>query len=106
MTQKQITKVLGIDLFVEAPFSAQLPKQVGTLQLKHVASRGTTLSGTEADKAMLDVGWLCARYVFTGGSTDAEVNSQILSLIENIGKSYRWSSAIKLYEIDGKPAFT
>lgn len=106
MTQKQITKILGIDLFVEAPFAAQLPKQVGTLTLMHVASRGTVLSGTDSDRAILDVGWLCARYVIAGGATEAEANTQILTLIEAVGKTYRWSSAIKLYEVDGKPAFT
>ena len=106
MSQKQITKVLGVDLFVEALFGAQLPKQVGTLTLKHLASRGTALSGTDADKGILDVGWLCARYVIAGGATDAEASAQILTLIENVGKTLRWSSAIKLYEIDGKPAFT
>lgn len=99
--------ISGVDIFVEAPFSAKLPQQVAGLKLTHVASRGTKLKGAELEKTILDVGWLCARYCFdapvkNGGETD----QAICQLIQNLGATYKWSSLIKLYSENGKPLFS
>jgi hypothetical protein len=97
----------GIDIFVEAPFAAQLPKQVGALKLEHVASRGTKLKGSELEKRILDVHWLCARYVFESNRPlNAETEASILQVIQNVGSQCKWSSVIKLYTLDGKPQYS
>ncbi len=102
--QQNITKVLGVDIFLEAPLSVKLPPQIGAFKLKHVASRGTALGGPSVAE-ILDVGWVCARYLFEkpdNNSNDAEITT----LMTTLGKDYRWSSILKLYEINGSPAFT
>ncbi|MBM3382018.1 MAG: hypothetical protein FJY29_06205 [Betaproteobacteria bacterium] len=97
----------GIDIFVEAPFSVQLPKQIGTMKLEHIASRGTKLKGSELEKRILDVHWLCARYVFEGQRPlNTETEANILQVIQSIGSQYKWSSVIKLYTLDGKPQYS
>ncbi|MEN9529810.1 MAG: hypothetical protein RI932_1683 [Pseudomonadota bacterium] len=97
----------GIDIFVEAPFSALLPKQVGAMKLEHISSRGTKLKGSELEKRILDVNWLCARYVFDGSRPlTSETEASILQVIQTVGSQYKWSSVIKLYTLDGKPQYS
>lgn len=94
----------GIDVFVEAPLAAKLPGEIGTLTLKHVASRGLKLS-PDSSATVLDIGWVCARYVFakpTAGSGDTE----IADLLVKLGRDYRWTSVVKLFDIDGKPSYS
>lgn len=99
--------ISGVDIFVEAPFNAKLPQQVGGLKLTHIASRGTKLKGAELEKTILDVGWLCARYSFDGPvKGGGESDQAICQLIQQIGSSYKWSSLIKLYTENGKPLFS
>ncbi|MEN9826507.1 MAG: hypothetical protein RI953_2252 [Pseudomonadota bacterium] len=99
--------ISGIDIFVEAPFECDLPKQVGSLTLSHISSRGTKLKGAALEKTILDVGWLCARYTFekpVNNSTEAD--SAICNLVQKVGSTFKWSSIIKLYSQDGKPLFS
>ncbi|MFZ9520406.1 MAG: hypothetical protein ACO3A4_08005 [Silvanigrellaceae bacterium] len=105
----QIDKRLisGIDIFVEAPFDCNLPKQVGSLNLVHISSRGTKLKGAALEKTILDVGWLCARYTFENPlNNNADVDAAICNLVQKIGATFKWSSIIKLYSQDGKPLFS
>ena len=108
MTSTQDNRLLaGIDIFVEAPFSAQLPKQIGAMKLEHISSRGTKLQGSELEKRILDVQWLCARYLFDGQRTMTnDTESQIVQVIQQVGAQYKWSSIIKLYTLDGKPQYS
>ncbi|MEY4065277.1 MAG: hypothetical protein RIR26_1485 [Pseudomonadota bacterium] len=100
-------EIAGVDIFIEAPFQAKLPTDIGGLKLAHVASRGTKLKGNELEKRILDVGWLCARYLFdTPHPANSETDAAILRAMETIGASYAWSSAIKLYHLDGHPQFS
>lgn len=97
----------GIDIFIEAPFAASLPKQIGSLKLEHVSSRGTKLKGNELEKRILDVHWLCARYVFPESRPlGHETEASILQVIQDVGSQYKWSSVIKLYTLDGKPQYS
>ncbi|NBO37212.1 hypothetical protein EBU99_01370 [bacterium] len=106
-TQTDNRQLAGIDLFIEAPFAATLPKQVGSLTLDFTASRGTKLKGSDLEKRILDVNWLCARYVFDAARPlNAETESQILKLIGEVGKNFKWSSVIKLFIVDGKPQYS
>ncbi|MCA2959572.1 MAG: hypothetical protein IOD12_04920 [Silvanigrellales bacterium] len=104
---KKISRVAGIDLFVAARFDDELPKTVGAFSLKNVTSRGTSVTAKDTG-AILDVGWVCARYLLaadknmTGGALDTEITK----LISEVGKGREWSSLVKLYEIDGTKAFS
>lgn len=99
--------ISGVDIFVEAPFNPGLPAQIGSLKLAHVASRGTKLKGAELEKTILDVGWLCARYLFDKPvQATSDADQAICQLIQKIGGQYKWSSLIKLYSQDGKPLFS
>ncbi|MEY3902620.1 MAG: hypothetical protein RL189_1926 [Pseudomonadota bacterium] len=99
--------ISGVDIFVEAPFSAGLPAQIGTLKLAHISSRGTKLKGSELEKTILDVGWLCARYVFDAPvKHGTEADAAICQVVQKVGSQYKWSSLIKLYSQDGKPQFS
>ena len=107
MTATDSRQISGIDIFVEAPFGGELPAQAGVLKLAHVSSRGTKLKGAALEKTILDVGWLCARYLFEkplnhGNETDAA----ICLAIQKIGSQFKWSSLIKLYSDDGKPLYS
>jgi hypothetical protein len=108
MTKNHDSRLIsGIDIFVEAPFNAGLPAQIGNLKLSHISSRGTKLKGAELEKTILDVGWLCARYLFDkpvshGNDTD----SAICQVVQKIGSQYKWSSLIKLYSQDDKPLYS
>lgn len=94
------TKFVGVDVFVEAKLNAELPKSISKFSLKSVSSRGLKISGTDA--SILDVGWLCARYSCdTSGGEDA-----VADLLTALSQNYRWTSVVKLFEIDGKPAYT
>ncbi len=108
MTNTNDTRLIsGIDIFVEAPFNAGLPAQIGNLKLSHVASRGTKLKGAELEKTILDVGWLCARYLFeTPVKHSSEIDAAICQAVQKIGAQYKWSSLIKLYSQDGKPMYS
>ena len=108
MTSTQDNRLLaGIDIFVEAPFSAQLPKQIGAMRLEHISSRGTKLKGSDLEKRILDVQWICARYLFDGNHPmTKETDSQIVQVIQQVGAQYKWSSIIKLYTLDGKPQYS
>lgn len=106
-TSTQKRQVAGFDIFIEAPFSAQLPKQLGDFQLECIASRGTKLKGVELEKCILDVNWLCARYMFASPQeVNAGASEKILKATEQIGNKYNWSSLIKLYVADGKPQYS
>lgn len=97
----------GIDIFVEAEFEAQLPKTIGSMKLEHISSRGTKLKGSALEKRILDVQWLCARYVFEGAKPiTGETEESILQVIRQISSQYKWSSVIKLYTLDGKPQYS
>lgn len=99
--------ISGVDIFVEAPFTAGLPAQIGNLKLAHISSRGTKLKGAELEKTILDVGWLCARYVFDAPvKHGAEADAAICQVVQKVGSQYKWSSLIKLYSQDGKPQFS
>jgi hypothetical protein len=105
MSQKAVA-VAGVDLFVEAHFGVDLPLRVGAFALKNISSRGTTVTAKDAG-AILDVGWVCARYLLsdksiTGRALDAEVGR----LLAEVGKEHTWSSLVKLYEFDGTKAYT
>lgn len=108
MTRQNDTRLLsGIDIFIEASFSTELPQKIGTLKLSHTSSRGTKLKGDPLEKDILDVGWICARYLFENPrqqGTDA--NAAICELIEKVGSQHTWSSVIKLYSQDGKALFS
>lgn len=107
MTTPQTRKVAGIDVFIEAPFDAQIPQQSGSLKLDRIASRGTQLKRNEQDKRMLDVHWLCARYLFAEPQdVNAQTSQQILAAVEKLGAQFNWSSLIKLYVADGKPQYS
>jgi hypothetical protein len=105
-SQKKITAVLGVDIFVAAHFSNELPYEAGGLKLSGTYSRGTLITETSS-KTMLDVGWLSARYLFETKKPDsAEIDLSVTKLISEIGKKYRWTSLIKLVELDGTKAFS
>lgn len=97
-------KLSGVDIFVEVKLGTKLPESVGIFNLKHIASRGLKIAAG-SDANILDIGWVCARYTFSNppsGSGDKEIGE----LIATIGKSYNWTSLIKLYDDGGKPAYT
>lgn len=97
----------GIDIFIEAPFSAQLPREIGPLKFEHLSSRGTKLKGVNLEQKILDVHWLCARYLFDNvRPLGEETERYILQAIEQVGSQYKWSSVIKLYSLDGKPQYS
>lgn len=97
----------GVDIFVEASFSESLPQTVGNLRLAHVASRGTKLKGDPLEKNILDVGWLCARYLFdTPAQQASSCDNAICQLIEKISAKHVWSSVVKLYSLDGKALYS
>ena len=103
MSNSNVT-LAGVDVFVEAPLNVQLPPSIGSLNLKHVASRGLKLTPS-ASSSVLDVGWLCARYVFAKPVTGSGDN-EIAELLIALGKDYRWTSAVKLFDVDGKPTYS
>lgn len=100
----QNRKIVGVDLFVEAPLVSQFPERVGELALKHVASRGTVLSRSRQAE-ILDVGWICVRYLFTQ-AVGSRADEAIAQLVQTIGEKHSWSSLIKLYEVDGTNGFS
>jgi hypothetical protein len=105
---KKITRTAGVDLFVAARFGDDLPKQVGAFTLKNVTSRGTAVSAKDAG-AILDVGWVCARYLLgeQGAPTGSALDAEIAKLLAELGKGGReWSSLVKLYEIDGAKSYS
>jgi hypothetical protein len=108
MTNTNDTRLIsGIDIFVEAPFNAGLPAQIGSLKLSHISSRGTKLKGADLEKTILDVGWLCARYVFEKPlNHSSDTDAAICQVVQKIGAQYKWSSLIKLYSQDDKPLFS
>lgn len=103
-TQRQVA---GFDVFIEAPFAVHLPQQLNDFKLECIASRGTKLKGVELEKRILDVHWLCARYMF-GAPQDvnAETSKKIIEAVQQLGQQYNWSSLIKLYVADGKPQYS
>ena len=103
---KNITAVAGIDLFVQARFGEELPKQVGAFALKTITSRGTAVTAKDIG-AILDVGWVCARYLIDDKALrGAALDAQIAGLVAEVGKDREWSSLVKLYEIDGTKAYS
>ncbi|MEY2987494.1 MAG: hypothetical protein RJB13_1015 [Pseudomonadota bacterium] len=106
-TSPQQRQLAGFDVFIEAPFAAQLPKELGDFQLECISSRGTKLKGVELERCILDVHWLCARYTFiTPQDVNSKTSEKILKAVEQIGQQYNWSSLIKLYVADGKPQYS
>lgn len=98
------TTFVGVDVFVEAPLHTEFPKDLAGLSFKHAASRGLKLSGGNS-ASVLDVGWLCVRYSFVkpiSGNGDKEIAEFLLAL----GQKYKWTSLVKLFDIDGKPAYS
>ena len=105
MSQKDM-KILGIDIFVEAPLSTEFPCLVAGMRNSLCTSRGAPINA-ETAKEVLDIGWVCVRYVFEAAAEEsAETNAQIAEVTKIIGEQFRWSSIIKLYEIDGQPMFS
>jgi hypothetical protein len=105
--QNKKREIAGMDIFVEAPFQAKLPTEIGRMKLAHIASRGTKLKGLELEKHILDVNWLCVRYLFDSARpANPETEGELLRVIETIGASYAWSSAIKLYTLDGQAQYS
>jgi hypothetical protein len=105
-SHKTVTAVLGIDVFVAAHFSDKLPEEVDSLKLSGRFSRGTQITDSSS-KTMLDVGWLSARYLFESKKPDSsEIDASVANLILEIGKNFRWTSVVKLVELDGQKAFS
>lgn len=104
---KQISRIAGVDLFVAACFGDELPKTVGAFSLKNVTSRGTTVSAKDSGN-ILDVGWVCARYLLPADSSLAgtALDHEVTKLLGEVGKAREWSSLVKLYEMDGAKAFS
>jgi hypothetical protein len=106
-TSNSQRQVAGFDVFIEAPFTAQIPQQLADFKLECTASRGTKLKGVELEKRILDVHWLCVRYMFpTPQDVNAGTSEKILKAVEQLGQKYNWSSLIKLYVADGKPQYS
>ena len=104
MTKVTNRKIAGVDIFLEAPLTVKLPQTIGALTLKKISSRGTDIT-TSSDTTILDVNWICARYLFSQPSSE-NCDEGIAQLIKKLGESYPWSSLIKLYEFDGVSSYT
>jgi len=103
---KRISGTSGVDIFVAAKLGEALPATVGLFTLKSVSSRGTVTSATSAGE-ILDVGWVCARYLLNDKALGSEVfNAEVSRLIGELGKGREWSSIIKLYDVDGDKAYS
>ncbi|MGH9402434.1 MAG: NADP-dependent isocitrate dehydrogenase [Terriglobia bacterium] len=104
-------KVIGVDVFVESPQSAEkLGPQIerlaadGPLRLKLISNRGTKVY--PAMGAITDCvdHWRCR---FVSRSGDSEITDEhILSLVQKVAAEHRWCHLEKLFEFDGNPGFT
>ncbi|HEV2419054.1 MAG TPA: NADP-dependent isocitrate dehydrogenase [Terriglobia bacterium] len=104
-------KVIGVDVFVESPESAEkLGPQIehfadgGPFRLKLISNRGTKVY--PAMGAITDCvdHWRCR---FVARSGDAEItDDDVFSLVQKVGAKHRWCHLEKLFEFDGKPGFT
>ncbi|HEV2499444.1 MAG TPA: NADP-dependent isocitrate dehydrogenase [Terriglobia bacterium] len=104
-------KVIGVDVFVESPETAEkLGPQIehfadgGPFRLKLISNRGTKVY--PAMGAITDCvdHWRCR---FVARSGDAEItDGDVLSLVQKVGTKHRWCHLEKLFEFDGKPGFT
>lgn len=104
-------KVIGVDVFVESPESAEkLGPQIehfadgGPFRLKLISNRGTKVY--PAMGAITDCvdHWRCR---FVARSGEAEItDGDVLSLVQKVGAKHRWCHLEKLFEFDGKPGFT
>lgn len=104
-------KVIGVDVFVESPETAEkLGPQIehfadgGPFRLKLISNRGTKVY--PAMGAITDCvdHWRCR---FVARSGDAEItDGDVLSLAQKVGAKHRWCHLEKLFEFDGKLGFT
>jgi isocitrate dehydrogenase len=104
-------RVVGLDVFLESDCDAEtlgrtVEKMVADLpvRLKVVSNRGASLyPPTGAITDIVDH-WRC-RFVLR--SADHELNdTDVFLIIGRLGQQYRWMHLEKLFEFDGKPAFT
>lgn len=103
---KTITATTGVDVFVSARLGDALPANVGAFTLKSVSSRGTVTSAKSAGE-ILDVGWVCARYLARDKGLAREAfDAELAKLLAEIGRGRDWSSVVKLYEVDGEKAYS
>jgi isocitrate dehydrogenase len=104
-------RVVGLDIFVEAPISAEeLGKSVEGLAegsafaLKMISNRGTKVY--PAGGAITDcIDQYRCRFLLRDASGDA-TDAQILDLIQRITAKHRWAHIEKLQEFDGAAGYT
>lgn len=104
-------RVIGVDVFVESPLSAdelgRSLEQIAAntpLRLKMVSNRGTKVFPSVG--AMTDCvdHWRC-RFVLRDSAGELG-DAQLLDLVSRIGGRHRWMHLEKLQEFDGHEAFT
>ena len=98
MNQKSM-KIIGIDI---TGSYRKFPCLVAGMRNSMCSSLGAPVQEflTEVQYRMV-----CVRYVFDTAVEENSKNSRQIAMTK-LGEHYRWSSIIKLYEIDGQPAFS
>lgn len=92
---------IGVDMFIVYDGIPAMPKKVGAFELELISNRGQKIP-EEGDPGFMLVDWHRCRY----RAERAVEESEVIGLVSEIGKSFHWEKAQKLYRKDGKDLFS
>lgn len=94
-------KLVGVDVFIQHQGLPPVSNKIGKFKLHTISNRGTKVYPGELPNILL-VDWFHCRFF-----SDSEIHeNDICELISEISKKFRWMHIEKIFEFDGKPAFS
>jgi len=95
------TKLVGVDVYVQHHGLPPISNKIGKFKLHTISNRGTKVYPGEMPDILL-VDWHHCRFF-----SDSEIHeNDICELISEISKNFKWIHIEKIFEFDGKPAFS
>jgi isocitrate dehydrogenase len=95
------TKLVGVDVYIQHQGLPPISNKIGKFKLHTISNRGTKVYPGEMPDILL-VDWHHCRFL-----SDSEIHeSDIFELLDEISKNFKWIHIEKIFEFDGKPAFS
>ncbi len=95
----------GVDLFVICKNGIpKVPETFGSLKLEFISERGMNVWPGPVPDGIIS-SWFRCRYIHSTRSAKVS-DEEIISLTKEVSKTYMWEKAQKLFEINGKAAYS
>lgn len=91
----------GVDIYLRAETTPDLPKEVGKCKLIFISNRGTKCWPVAVEGLQL-IDWPRARYESTEPLTDSEVDE----VVRKLSEQNHWTKTQKLYRKDGENQYS